>query len=577
MSSSRDAHVALAILAGCAGATESSAPPLPAEDSGGAVTADADGDGYPSEVDCDDDDAAVHPSATELCNGIDDDCDGLVDDADPKVADPGTWYVDADGDGYAGTAVRACLQPADAGARAEDCDDGEPSIHPGAVETCDGVDQDCDGIADDACGDPRPGEIALGDVDGMIVGTEVGTVAGGRVALSHGAEDGRPLFATNVFVQSRVSCEPSRGFVYDAAPAGPRPVEQAVIATVAGTSDLCIGIMDLADGDQDGWVDAYATDLRGSTGFVFRGPLGGDLDHATADMTLAAGGQADPAAWVGDVDGIPGQELGVGQPSYYYDWDYELPQGRALVFPGSVDGMLAEDDAIAEIEGFGLQNFGTWIGGVGDLDGDGIDDLCVEGNRFFLGPVSGFMSETDADMNLLKEDKGDVYHWTAMATPAPDLDGDGTTDAVVGAQWDDQGGAAVITRNDFAVQHVAELPERLQRARGKYFGVGAGVETGDFDGDGATDIVVGGSGPIDNYHEEAPCTWIEYGPFEGVREIGGGATFVAPASVYLAGSRGSLAAADMDGDGFDDLFIGVDPDDYDTDPGTLYFWRGRPR
>lgn len=35
---------------------------------------DADGDGYPADVDCDDENPAVHPAAEERCNGIDDDC-----------------------------------------------------------------------------------------------------------------------------------------------------------------------------------------------------------------------------------------------------------------------------------------------------------------------------------------------------------------------------------------------------------------------------------------------------------------------------------------------------------------------
>jgi hypothetical protein len=577
MCSSSEARVVLVVLGGCASATESWTSPLPAEDSGSVVAVDADGDGYAVDADCDDADPAVYPGAVEVCNGRDDDCNGLVDDADPGVADRATWYLDEDGDGYAGTAVRACLQPADAVATAEDCDDADPSIHPAAVETCDGIDQDCDGIADDACVDPRPGEIDLGEVDGAIVGTEVGTLTGTGVQLGYAEGDGRPLYTTTLGDRAPRSCIRNRGYVYDTAPEGPRAVDDAVIATFTMDAPYCAGIVDLSDGDGDGWVDAYAADMQGSTGFVFRGPLSGDLDPADADVTLAAGGQADPAAWLGDIDGVPGQELGVGQPSYYSDWGYEYPDGRAFVFPGSVDGVLDEDDAIAEIEGFGLEAFGDWIGGVGDLDGDGIDDLCVEGNRFFLGPVAGVMSETDADTSLVQEDKGDAYQWTAMAVAAPDLDGDGTTDAVVGAQWDDQGGAAVITRNDFAVEYVTELPTRLQRARGKYFGVGAGVEVGDFDGDGATDIVVGGSGPLDNDHEEAPCTWIEYGPFGGVREIGGGATFVAPAATLYAGSRGDLAAADMDADGFDDLFIATLPDDLDTDPGTLYFWRGGPR
>jgi hypothetical protein len=41
---------------------------------------DNDGDGYDSTVDCDDNNAAVNPGATEVCDGIDNDCDGQIDE-----------------------------------------------------------------------------------------------------------------------------------------------------------------------------------------------------------------------------------------------------------------------------------------------------------------------------------------------------------------------------------------------------------------------------------------------------------------------------------------------------------------
>jgi len=135
--------------------------------------ADGDGDGYgdaattaqacdaPSGytadgTDCDDDDDAINPGASEVCDldDTDEDCNGLADDDDSGV-DNSTyvdWYVDADNDGFGdadAATTSACNQPSGHAENGEDCDDGDGAISPTAQELCNGIDDDCDGMTDD--------------------------------------------------------------------------------------------------------------------------------------------------------------------------------------------------------------------------------------------------------------------------------------------------------------------------------------------------------------------------------------------------------------------------------------------
>ncbi|MFN8153723.1 MAG: MopE-related protein [Bacteroidia bacterium] len=102
--------------------------------------------GAANNLDCDDNNAAVNPAATEICNSIDDDCDGSVDEG---VLLP--FYADTDGDGYGvtGSSVQACSAPIGYVAVDGDCDDNSNAVHPGATEYCNGIDDDCDGVTDD--------------------------------------------------------------------------------------------------------------------------------------------------------------------------------------------------------------------------------------------------------------------------------------------------------------------------------------------------------------------------------------------------------------------------------------------
>src|SRR5207237_10115869 len=72
-------------------------------------------------------------------------CDPCKDSADPSCRP--TTCVDADGDGYGIQGASACP----GGVDKFDCNDGDPKIHSGVRDGCDGVGNDCDGQVDEDC------------------------------------------------------------------------------------------------------------------------------------------------------------------------------------------------------------------------------------------------------------------------------------------------------------------------------------------------------------------------------------------------------------------------------------------
>ncbi len=116
--------------------------------------------------DCDDGNGAVYPTNTETpYNGLDDDCD------------PTTPDDDLDADGYDVLV---------------DCDDQDPAVNPGAVEICNGQDDDCNDAIDDSIGDlfyADSDEDGYGDPDQGVQSCDEAT---GYVADSSDCDDQDP-------------------------------------------------------------------------------------------------------------------------------------------------------------------------------------------------------------------------------------------------------------------------------------------------------------------------------------------------------------------------------------------------
>ena len=127
------------------------------------------------QLDCNDFDPACYPGAIELCDGKDNNCDGQSDES-----------CDDDGDGYCNPAAtifgpeQVCLHAG------FDCDDGDSTINPSATDTCNGIDDNCNGITDEDCDS---------DEDGFCADSPPSVIAG----CAHLAEPLHSLCIINFF------------------------------------------------------------------------------------------------------------------------------------------------------------------------------------------------------------------------------------------------------------------------------------------------------------------------------------------------------------------------------------------
>jgi len=163
--------------------------------------------------DCQDNDKKINPSATEVCDTVDNNCsgknnegfpdtdndgnancvdydddgDGILDGVDncPLVQNPAQTDTDHDGHGD------ACDGDIDNDGTPDgsDCAPEDPSIHPGATETCNTRDDDCDGATDEAGASGCVPYFVDGDGDGYGAGaSSCRCAAGGAYTVKNGGD-----------------------------------------------------------------------------------------------------------------------------------------------------------------------------------------------------------------------------------------------------------------------------------------------------------------------------------------------------------------------------------------------------
>ena len=244
-----------------------------------------------------------------------------------------------------------------------------------------------------------------------------------------------------------------------------------------------------------GWDQGIAIVCeRAAEVIVFESLTLGTFSPADADQVIT-GSRIHGAATSGDFDGDGDTELWVTQAYASATYDYA---GRSALINRS-DGNIDTLDASVSIIGTITEaDLGHTMGAVGDVDGDGDDDLIVTESAgstkrgyLLMDPFSG-KDNLAGDVAEARFDYAGNSGWPSfvVAENQGDLDGDGTADILLAHPWDGYGHVFVVGDSPEATVDLDDAADATWRGYGGRLGTSL-AWIGDWDGDGLDDFAVG--------------------------------------------------------------------------------------
>jgi hypothetical protein len=324
-----------------------------------------------------------------------------------------------------------------------------------------------------------------------------------------------------------------------------------------GVPDLIVGA------PSNDFVDGFA-----GRAYLFYGPLTGDINAADADAIISAEAFGDnlgiSLASAGDVNNDGFDDIIIGARG---NDTRGIQAGRVYLFYGPLDGLLEAIDADAIISGAEFEEVGNVVAPLGDLNGDGFDDVVIgtaiagstfEGRAFvFNGPLFGEHTAASADAVIRGSFPNESFG--ASVASAGDMNGDGIPDLIVGAPSFPLGvkhtGQAYIFYGPVAGSLIATDADAIIFGENLNDSFGTSVaKAGDVNADGIDDVIVGAN---QLFNQGAGKTYVFYGPLAGsIQAANANAILIGEVALDLFGNSIS-GTGDFNGDGFDDVTVGA--------------------
>ena len=340
----------------------------------------------------------------------------------------------------------------------------------------------------------------------------------------------------------------------------------------------------------------------------------------------ASDGSDRAVASVGDVNGDGIDDFAIGASLAGHDGRYDsgstyIIYGKASGLDANIDLSTLERSAGFRIYGDEYDFSGRSVSGVGDVNGDNIDDIIIgaaeehpHGATYVVfGKPGNFAGNIDLSTLTVNDgiriagERG-VY-LSGISVASGDVNGDDVNDIIIGAsgpgrrgEGDAKGSTYVVfgkgegfTGNIVLGQIVRDEDEDNDGFRldgeAAQDSSGYSVASGDFDGDGMDDIIIGARQADPSDVSDSGVTYVVFGKdssFSGAIDISSIIDLGGTVGLRINGEAANdqsgysvASAGDINGDGKDDIIIGApfaDPNgNSDSDSGSSYVVFGKDR